>query len=170
MERRPIPRSLLPLKKALLGLGGERVVIVMDAFGVGIRDRGVAVPGGVPPILGSLANSCHSTSAILQLLAPADRQIMTGYALSEDGCWRRHTWVMQDGQVMEPTVERTQYFGYVLVDPLDVLAFVRAEIPGDVYVSVYRDVIDGKVGGKRFKAADFVRVQRLIDAGQRRTP
>ena len=47
-------------------------------------------------------------------------QIATGYALSEDGLWRQHSWVVQPMtrtvKVWETTVERVAYFGVVLND------------------------------------------------------
>jgi hypothetical protein len=40
--------------------------------------------------------------------------VATGYALSEDGLWRQHSWgVLRDG-VLETTVARLKYFGIVL--------------------------------------------------------
>ena len=42
--------------------------------------------------------------------------VATGYALSNDGLWRQHTWgVMRDG-VLECTEERRKYFGILLQD------------------------------------------------------
>lgn len=43
--------------------------------------------------------------------------IGTGYALSEDGSWRMHSWgIRKDGRVVETTVVRMKYFGLVLRD------------------------------------------------------
>lgn len=46
--------------------------------------------------------------------------IATGYALSEDGLWRSHSWVIQPMKrtvrVWETTVKRVAYFGVVLTD------------------------------------------------------
>ena len=166
----PVPAHLQPLHDRLLSLGGDRVVLFLDGYEEVIRDCGIAVPGGVPAIKGGLDSSCHQTSAILQLLAPGRRHIVTGYALSEDGCWRRHSWAMQDGKVMEPTVERLQYFGVTLEDEVDILRFIAPEVPVEVYVTVAEKVAAGHLGGKVFKKADLVRVQRLIDAGHRGQP
>lgn len=63
---------------------------------------------------------CHSNSARLW---DANREggkvfIATGYALSEDGMWRQHSWCIQvkprSVNVVETTVPRTAYFGFVL--------------------------------------------------------
>lgn len=46
--------------------------------------------------------------------------IATGYALSEDGLWRSHSWVVQPMprtlRVWETTVKRVAYFGVVLTE------------------------------------------------------
>ena len=170
IERRPIPRNLLPLKKTLLELGGERVVIVLDSYEKDILRNGAPVVGGVPAIDGARPSSCHQTAAILAALAPRHRQIMTGYALSEDGCWRRHSWAMQGGEVVEPTEERVLYFGFALAGLMDLLRFMAPEIPIEVLDEVTKRVSAGRMGGEVFKSADLVRVQRLIDASQRATP
>jgi hypothetical protein len=40
--------------------------------------------------------------------------IATGYALSEDGLWRQHSWgVLREG-ILETTVPRVKYFGLLL--------------------------------------------------------
>lgn len=40
--------------------------------------------------------------------------IATGYALSDDGLWRQHSWgILRDG-VLETTTTRLKYFGIVL--------------------------------------------------------
>lgn len=41
--------------------------------------------------------------------------IGTGYALSDDGLWRQHSWGLEaDGVVVETTFERRSYVGIVL--------------------------------------------------------
>jgi hypothetical protein len=43
--------------------------------------------------------------------------IATGYALSDDGLWRQHSWcVGGDGIPVETTEKRVLYFGYVLTE------------------------------------------------------
>ena len=43
---------------------------------------------------------------------------MTGYALSDDGLWRQHSWgLLTDDRVVETTVARLRYFGAILTDP-----------------------------------------------------
>jgi hypothetical protein len=40
--------------------------------------------------------------------------IGTGYALSDDGLWRQHSWGVRREGVLETTVPRTKYFGLLL--------------------------------------------------------
>jgi len=58
---------------------------------------------------------CHENVAELWL----DRErgltaIGTGYALSEDGLWRQHSWCMRNDQIVETTARRIKYFGRLL--------------------------------------------------------
>jgi hypothetical protein len=61
------------------------------------------------------SSSCHQNVASVW----TKRQfgivgIATGYALSDDGLWRQHTWgILRDG-VLETTEARLKYFGIVL--------------------------------------------------------
>lgn len=66
-------------------------------------------------------SQCHKNSCDLWF-ANKDRdncRICTGFALSEDGLWRIHSWVVNirdDGnmQIVETTVKRLAYFGYIM--------------------------------------------------------
>ena len=63
---------------------------------------------------------CHSNSAYLWDANRGRCRIATGYALSADGIWRQHTWVVQPlttkYRVWETTVKRIGYYGVVLTD------------------------------------------------------
>jgi hypothetical protein len=58
-------------------------------------------------------NQCHQTTAAAWDEGKLDA-IVTGYALSEDGLWRQHSWGLARGVVIEPTEKRTAYFGIEL--------------------------------------------------------
>jgi hypothetical protein len=59
-------------------------------------------------------SACHSNTA--RLWESGDvAGIATGYALSEDGLWRQHTWgISASGEPVETTLLRSAYAGYVL--------------------------------------------------------
>lgn len=64
-----------------------------------------------------LPSQCHRNAALLWEVHPKRYRITTGYALSEDGMWRQHTFLTRkDGSVIETTAPREKYFGYVLND------------------------------------------------------
>ena len=60
--------------------------------------------------------NCHANSAILWSKKPDTLAIVTGWALSDDGVWRQHTWVRErkSGRIHETTVPRILYFGVEL--------------------------------------------------------
>jgi hypothetical protein len=59
-------------------------------------------------------NECHSNSARMWESGRA-AALATGYALSEDGLWRQHTWALtESGTPIETTAPRRAYTGYVL--------------------------------------------------------
>jgi hypothetical protein len=58
---------------------------------------------------------CHQNiAAIWKFQRPRIVSIATGYALSEDGLWRQHSWgILREG-LLETTAERRRYFGILL--------------------------------------------------------
>jgi len=77
-------------------------------------------------------NRCHGNSAKLWGKDTDRRQIGTGYALSDDGTWRRHSWVLQGKRLYETTVPRERYFGVVLT-PKDSLCFFLSTFVAEQY-------------------------------------
>lgn len=64
--------------------------------------------------------SCHQNAARIYLgqvwkKANADG-VGTGYALSNDGLWREHSWAMAGDVLIETTVRRDAYWGIVYRD------------------------------------------------------
>jgi hypothetical protein len=69
--------------------------------------------------------SCHENVAVLWIDGTA-AEIGTGYALSDDGLWRQHSWgIAADGVVIETTEERLRYVGVRLVGA-DALKFAAS--------------------------------------------
>ena len=63
------------------------------------------------------SSGCHGNAAA-EWLKCDDLRIVTGYALSDDGLWRQHSWgLLTDDRVVETTVARLRYFGAILTDP-----------------------------------------------------
>jgi hypothetical protein len=106
-----------PLKKALLKIGGWAAVIPnIEPDLLKILERGRRFPGRSKTMRGEPCR-CHSNSALCWDENRELCRICTGYALSKDGVWRQHSWVLtNDGTVVETTEKRVQYFGYVLTE------------------------------------------------------
>jgi hypothetical protein len=59
-------------------------------------------------------SQCHRNTAVLFKMGKTIA-IVTGYALSDDGLWRQHTWGLDKrGTVIETTERRAAYFGFAL--------------------------------------------------------
>lgn len=71
-------------------------------------------------------SACHQNSAEVFLENVDIYRIATGYALSSDGLWRQHSWVVEatssesdydtpsDWNIIETTEVRDEYFGYIM--------------------------------------------------------
>lgn len=71
--------------------------------------RGVKLAKGAP-------SQCHRNTALLWDANRSRSTIVTGWALSDDGIWRQHSWVkdMEADRLYETTEKRTLYFGFDL--------------------------------------------------------
>lgn len=101
------------LKQKLLSFGGEAVVL--RSFGSEAQDilsRGELCIENEPIMSLGLHSQCHSNSSMNFL--EKGYLIMTGYALSNDGAWREHSWNRDpvSGRIVETTELRMAYFGF----------------------------------------------------------
>ena len=104
------------LKLLLLRFGGDFVVAPnkIDQDVPRLLQSGFLMNG--PITLRKMKSSrCHqNVAAIWRFQRPRTVSIATGYALSEDGLWRQHSWVVLQQGLLETTEERTRYFGILL--------------------------------------------------------
>ncbi len=113
------------LRGILLGIGGLEVVMPRyDELSAGQRRRQhydtqqiisrARTWLGNDLVLSPMKDSnCHVNVATVR--ARGRGTIATGFALSEDGLWREHSWLTLDADtVLETTVARLLYHGYVL--------------------------------------------------------
>jgi hypothetical protein len=102
------------LSQAILVHGGEAVVPPLDPLERSFAEMLIAdgePQGPRARKAGGDRSDCHRNTARL-LRAGKAAGIGTGYALSDDGLWRQHTWGLgSDGVVLETTVRREQYWG-----------------------------------------------------------
>lgn len=79
-------------------------------------------------------SQCH-TNVAERIIEHPGETIHTGWALSDDGLWRNHSWtVTEDGTVVETTVERIRYVGAAL-DAVETLIFASNEWAGEQLVA-----------------------------------
>lgn len=81
---------------------------------------------GTSRVVKGQANHCHANAAYIywENRKKEDLRICTGYALSMDGIWRQHSWVLRTyrnrtqlrQQVIETTQKRVAYFGFELTE------------------------------------------------------
>jgi hypothetical protein len=110
---------LKKLNSRLLKIGGIAVVLwngtnskeIVDQ----LLDSGEAAPGQKAVLQLGKVSGCHENSAALHQKDPVRYEVRTGYALSEDGIWRPHSWVVdaENNDIIETTKNRTMYFGVV---------------------------------------------------------
>jgi hypothetical protein len=108
--------ELKRLKTVLLRLGGDFLVAPPkpDQDVPMLLEQGFLTSGPIK-LKVMKSSSCHQNVAFLWTKRKFGIVgIATGYALSDDGLWRQHSWgILRDG-VLETTQARQKYFGIVL--------------------------------------------------------
>lgn len=102
------------LRQRLLSIGGEELacceeIMIELLLRVGhVFDRPARMVRGEPC-------ACHRNVAEL-FLSGKLAALCTGWALSNDGIWRKHSWGLdQKGHIIETTARREKYFGVYLL-------------------------------------------------------
>ena len=115
---KPVNRSVKQLCSHLIKLGGKMVVVEFHEspiFCKALVKFGEITPSVNLEIFNGEERECHTNSAMLWSQNREDYLLVTGFALSEDGVWRRHSWVKtNDGRLIETTIKREKYFGIIL--------------------------------------------------------
>ncbi len=108
--------ALRTLRRKLLSLGGLALVAppACDPDLDAILAHGVAFDGSKAKRVRGRDSDCHGNVSRLWRNDPDSLQIVTGYALSDDGLWRSHTWAFEGARVIETTEARLLYFGVAL--------------------------------------------------------
>jgi ribosomal protein S18 acetylase RimI-like enzyme/8-oxo-dGTP pyrophosphatase MutT (NUDIX family) len=104
------------LRSRLLSYGGEEALITFPddtSFEVGrLLQRGKFWLGNKAVLKKMQACRCHENS--VHLVMEGKGELVNGYALSLDGLWRPHSWVLTSNGLIETTVKRMAYYGVVL--------------------------------------------------------
>lgn len=116
-----VPVPLVPLEQKLLVQGGARMVYRFEPDLEPLLRRGEVFDELVELVPGEL-RTCHANAARFWNENREALALVTGYALSEDGLWRQHSWVWrkqptaEQCRLIETTVKRVKYFGFILTE------------------------------------------------------
>ena len=116
-------RRLFDLKERLLSFAGEAVCLpAYEPDLENILSYGQFWLGyNAERMLGEDCH-CHSNSALLWEVNKDKTVICTGYALSADGMWRQHSWLIhrnpRSNRVVEITRPRVLYYGFAMTPEL----------------------------------------------------
>lgn len=109
------------LRDLLLSFGGNEVLIPEPEEDiVNILKYGQFWFGKSSKLMKGKPSQCHKNSCDLWESGDNKKhcRICTGYALSEDGLWRQHSWVLNfksnSNQIIETTMKRIAYFGFIM--------------------------------------------------------
>jgi 2'-5' RNA ligase/GNAT superfamily N-acetyltransferase/ADP-ribose pyrophosphatase YjhB (NUDIX family) len=104
-------QTLDEIGKELLGHGGKRVVFQPgDPAHLQVSQSGYFRDGAGAELREGRGSACHNNASELWKMGVGS--IVTGFALSDDGIWRPHSWIEKpDGQIVETTVMRDAYYG-----------------------------------------------------------
>ena len=99
------------VRERLLAIGGEEVCIrqVEPSDIHRLVKRGELWSGEKSRLVKMEPISCHQNSLALWKEGKGD--LANGFALSKDGLWREHSWIVSDGGVIETTTPRMAYYG-----------------------------------------------------------
>ncbi len=105
------------LFETLLSQGGHAVAPQVEQDLTKVIDRGYLQDGRGAELMRGQPISCHSNAALLWAENRDHSVIMTGWALSDDGVWRQHSWVkhLGTGKIYETTNPRVLYYGFDLM-------------------------------------------------------
>jgi hypothetical protein len=123
-------KRLLRLRDMLVGQGGEEACIALQEPELEeLLERGQFWPGTRLRSIARTQSRCHENSAGVWLANQESVVLATGYALSSDGIWRSHSFLVQPmprsaPYILETTRRRLLYFG-VAFDYEAALAFAR---------------------------------------------
>jgi hypothetical protein len=125
------------LERRLLDLGGLMALLFRPDPDIGrLLERGRYFPGSGARMCRGGDSACHGNAGLLFVESKGAVRIATGYALSDDGLWRQHSWgvTAEDWSVVETTLPRIRYYGFVLSDA-EMLLFTVQNLPVEILSS-----------------------------------
>lgn len=112
------------LVRRLLLLGGDQVCLCFEEDIQNILSRAEACKGSKSRKKKGLPCRCHQNAAWMWKDHPKTCRVATGWALSRDGIWRQHSWIVEPlvnwdlsgYQIIETTERRMVYYGFMLTE------------------------------------------------------
>ncbi len=115
---KPVNQFVKKLCSHLIQIDGKVVVVEFHEspdFCKALVKFGEITPNDNLEIFNGEDRECHTNSAVLWSQNRENYSLVTGFALSDDSVWRRHSWVKtKDGKLIETTIKREKYFGLTL--------------------------------------------------------
>lgn len=110
------PRLRL-LRRRLLGLGGQEIVMQTEPYLDDLIDEGVTWRRVKPRRIRARMTYCHANVAETYQKHPTRYRIVTGWALHpHDDVWRKHSWLLRADELCETTAPAAIYHGAILSD------------------------------------------------------
>lgn len=119
--------ELIPLRKKLLSISGREMVPFKEPDLQKMINDGKKIQPHNIIFKKGRSSQCHENSALLYNNNRSITEIGTGWALSDDGLWRQHSWAMRGSELVETTVSRSKYYG-ILLDGEEASKFVDQNI------------------------------------------
>lgn len=109
--------EMFKLRDLLLSFGGSQVCMPgYDEDAARIIERGQLWYGDRIHMMKGRPSQCHRNSSYCWEANQDKTVLCTGYALSEDGMWRCHSWLVElrprRNRIVETTEPRIAYFGF----------------------------------------------------------
>ena len=137
--------ELRRLRSHLLSMGGEEVVFHPDFPEYRpdvLVSQGRIYPQEQYEFYELWSSLCHFNTFFLCSITNGRARYITGYALSEDGLWRQHSWAVDNGILVETTEGRVIYYGVELSEE-EIVAFASAEVVA-IWREQVREVMESK--------------------------
>lgn len=121
-----MPR-MAKLYDRLLSINGFAVALSDEPDLEKLLARGVVNDGRGAKLMAGKPICCHANAARLWEKDPESTALVTGWAMSDDGIWRQHSWARRGKTILETTNPRLIYYGFELL-PEEAIGFCESNI------------------------------------------
>jgi hypothetical protein len=134
--------AMLKLRRRLLDEAGEEVIFPHREYIADVIMQRGEFFDETHELIEGVPHHCQQNSARLWYENREKYRIVDGYALSDDGLWRQHSWVVDANyNTIETTAPRVLYFGFILTE-LECIEFALANIGDEETKGALHDELD----------------------------